>query len=179
MNRPFQPSCISPKLHVRDGFTVHHDCRRQERPSRGWCWWGGGKAFWLMLSSRNGRLGSTHLPLSPFLCLKGTIYEKMHHLYFLKAPTSGAQQNLFFSLHRLAVPIYLPTVFGWARLKPKATGVGGGGEGKKKMDRASESREEVDIQRETPHPPARPVNLTDVLRTHCSIACKIDTLAYL
>lgn len=175
MNRPFQPSCISPKLHVRDGFTVHRDCRRQERPSRGWCWWGGGgKAFWLMLSSRNGRLGSTHLPLSPFLCLKGAIYEKMHHLYFLKAPTSGAQHNLFFPLHRLAVPIYLPTVFG-------CEGHGGGKrrEGKKKTDRASESREEVDIQRETPRPPARPVNLTDVLRTHCSIACKIDTLAYL
>lgn len=131
MNRPFQPSCISPKLHVRDGFTVHHDCRRQERPSRGWCWWGGGvKAFWLMLSSRNGRLGSTHLPLSPFLCLKGTIYEKMHHLYFLKAPTSGAQHNFFHftgSLFPFIFPLFLAGL-GSSR-RPRGWG-GGRREGK-------------------------------------------------
>lgn len=114
MNRPFQPSCVSPELYVHDGFTVHYDCRRkprqqQRRPS-GVVAVGGG-AFWLMLSSRSERLGSTHLPLSPFLCLKGTIYEKMHHLYFLKAPTSGAQQNLFFhsagSLFPFIFPLFL------------------------------------------------------------------------
>lgn len=90
------------------------------------------------------------------------------------------QQNLFFHFSGSLFPFIFPLFLAALGSSRRPRG-GAGGEKGRKTDRASESREEVDIQRETPRPPARhhPANLTDVLRTHCSIACKIDTLAYL
>lgn len=123
--------------------------------------------------------------LLPFpLCLKGTIYEKMHPLRSLKAPTSPSNKNLFFfhsadCLLQSIFPPFLPRNQPGGRRTPASAKakhnlylIDGRLSVRKWGEKNSRRLHEI------PQPRAHPLNLGAALGRHCSIACEMDTLAY-
>lgn len=128
---------------------------------------------------------NTSSPLPFPFCLKGTIYEKMHPLRSLKAPTSPSNKNLFFfhSVDRLLPSIFPPFLPrnepGGRRTKRQniITYTISTGDYKLKS-RGGSGGDEWLLPSRDPSASRSPLNLGDMLGTHCSIACKMDTLVY-